>query len=117
MPKETTEVLKGTTSIRLKEGRPASTVYAILTPWYITTVGRSPQFELKHLQRQFRKMLDTLTYIHGCNIVHLDVKGDNIFVGGDGESARIYQAPQHSSTTQSLPTGKLSWGMISLCCW
>lgn len=85
VPKEATEVLTGSTSIPLKEGRPASTVYAILMPRYITTVGKSPKFEVEHLQRQFRKMLDTLTYIHSCNIVHLDVKGDNIFVGGDGE--------------------------------
>ena len=85
VPAEATEVPKGTTLIPMNEGRPASTVYAILMPRYSTTVAKSPKFPLESLQRQFRKMVDTLTYIHGCNIVHLDVKGDNIFVGGDGE--------------------------------
>lgn len=85
VPAEATKAFGGTTSIIMNEGRPASTVYAILMPRYITTVGKSPKFELEVMRRQFRKMVDTLTYIHCCNIVHLDVKGDNIFVGADGE--------------------------------
>ncbi|KAJ1409975.1 hypothetical protein B484DRAFT_403037 [Ochromonadaceae sp. CCMP2298] len=85
VPKEAAEVQQGTTKIPSEEGRPPSTVYAVLMPRYITSVGKSPKFELEHLKKQFRKMVDTLTYIHGCNIVHLDVKGDNIFVDSDGE--------------------------------
>lgn len=85
VPNEATEVLKGSTLIPSSEGRPASTVYAILMPRYITTVGKSPKFEPEHLHKQFRKMLNVLNYIHSVGIVHLDVKGDNIFVGGDGE--------------------------------
>eukprot|EP01032_Pedospumella_encystans_P018925 gene18925-21529_t len=46
VPAEATKALGGTTSILMNEGRLAPTVYAILMPLYITTVGKSPKFEL-----------------------------------------------------------------------
>jgi len=89
VPRGETSVLSGATAVPHKDEKKGdaanSIVYAILMPRYITTVAKSPKFHVKTLLVQVTKFVETLEYIHSNNIVHLDIKGDNIFIDANGE--------------------------------
>ena len=89
VPKREIAVVNGATYVPShdrKKGAPDnSIVYAILMPRYTTTVAKSPKFPINTLLVQVTKLVSTLEYIHSKRIVHLDIKGDNIFIDANGD--------------------------------
>jgi hypothetical protein len=65
-------------------GVAAGTIRAIVMPKYFGTVASSARLFLPILTRQGRIMLAALRQIHTSGLVHLDIKGDNIFIDSDG---------------------------------
>ena len=57
---------------------------AIVMPRYATTIAQSPKFPLEIVAREGRKILEALKFMHDRNVVHMDVKGDNILLDGNG---------------------------------
>lgn len=56
----------------------------IIMPHYISTVLHSPSFFAETIVTQSRRICGALKYMHDNGMVHMDVKGDNIFVNSDG---------------------------------
>jgi serine/threonine protein kinase len=54
--------------------------HALVMPIYAATVTTSPGFKTAVLAREGRRILEALASMHSKNIVHMDVKGNNIFV-------------------------------------
>jgi hypothetical protein len=57
---------------------------AIVMPRYATTIAQSPKFPIEIVAREGRKILEALKFMHDRNVVHMDVKGDNILLDGNG---------------------------------
>ena len=65
-------------------GVAAGTISAIVMPRYCGTVAGSARLFLPTLTCQGRIMLAALHQIHKAGLVHMDIKGDNIFIDSDG---------------------------------
>lgn len=65
-------------------GVKAGIIRAIVMPRYCGTVASSARLFLPTLTRQGRVMLAALSQIHTSGLVHMDIKGDNIFIDSDG---------------------------------
>lgn len=65
-------------------GVAAGIIRAIVMPKYCGTVASSARLFLPVLTRQGRIMLAALRQIHASGFVHMDIKGDNIFIDWDG---------------------------------
>ena len=104
---------------------------ALIMPRYVTTVAHAPKFSHDALVIGARSMTTALEYIHSKGIVHLDVKGDNVFVNQGGEwylgdlgSSRYFTSDHHhtviTTTVSYYPTSiigmkphpKYDWYML-----
>lgn len=57
---------------------------AIVMPRYATTIAQSPAFYLDVVVEKGRSLFEALKFMHARNVVHMDVKSDNIFLDLDG---------------------------------
>ena len=57
---------------------------AIVMPRYATTIAQSSKFPIEVIAREGRKILEALKFMHDRNIVHMDVKGDNMLLDWNG---------------------------------
>lgn len=63
----------------------ASTSFvALLMPRYVTTLAETAQLCEPALLVGLQHMISALEYIHSFNLVHMDIKGDNIFIDSNG---------------------------------
>jgi hypothetical protein len=58
--------------------------YAIVMPMYSVTVANCAGFNTVVLAREGRRVLEALIFMHSKDLVHMDVKGNNIFVDHTG---------------------------------
>lgn len=49
------------------------------------SVRKSPDHDLPRMLKIFEQVCQTLSYIHSCGIIHLDIKPGNVMVGAFGE--------------------------------
>jgi len=54
--------------------------HVLVMPTYAATVATSPGFKTAVLATEGRRILGALAFMHSKNLVHMDVKGHNIFV-------------------------------------
>ena len=104
---------------------------ALIMPRYVTTVAHAPKFSHNALAIGAQSMITALEYIHSKGIVHLDVKGDNVYVNQAGEwflgdfgSSRYFTSDsQHTVITTTVsyyptsiigmkPCPKFDWYML-----
>ncbi len=60
-------------------------IQAIVMPKYLGTVSQSAGFFPATILQQGHEILRALQFIHTCNLVHMDVKGDNVFIDATGK--------------------------------
>jgi serine/threonine protein kinase len=58
-------------------------ISALVMPRYLTTVAQSAKFYDEIINREGLRLVDALDYMHSKQLVHMDVKGTNIFVGSE----------------------------------
>mmetsp|Transcript_21654 Transcript_21654/g.31067 ORF Transcript_21654/g.31067 Transcript_21654/m.31067 type:complete len:248 (+) Transcript_21654:353-1096(+) len=61
-----------------------SKMKVIVMPRYAGTITQSPKFNQNVIVREGKKLLKALKFMHNHNIVHMDVKGDNILLDYNG---------------------------------
>ena len=58
---------------------------ALKIPRYIVTVASAPKFFPQGLASGGKRMIEALEWMHKKDVVHMDVKGDNIFIDSNGD--------------------------------
>lgn len=58
---------------------------ALLMPRYVTTLAETAQLCETALFAGFQQMIAAVEYMHSLNLVHMDIKGDNIFLDSQGK--------------------------------
>lgn len=100
------EVAFVTTSLVSVNHTMGITLHALRMPRYPTTVALSPHFPIAVLVREGARMIDTVQYMHDRGLVHMDIKGANIFcdmnghwfLGDFGSCCRINELVTSSTT-------------------
>jgi serine/threonine protein kinase len=64
--------------------RRRGTFQALLMPRYLNSLARSQVFPKAVVAREARRLIAALKYMHAQGYVHMDVKGDNVFVDNSG---------------------------------
>lgn len=54
---------------------------ALKMPKYVNTVASSAKFFYSTLNREGLRLVEAIAYMHSKNLVHMDIKGANIFIG------------------------------------
>jgi serine/threonine protein kinase len=54
---------------------------ALVMPRYLTTVAQSAKFYDEIINREGLRLVTALDYMHEKGLIHLDIKGSNIFIG------------------------------------
>lgn len=57
---------------------------ALVMPRYVCNLAELPQLDLECIARGGRALQLALEYIHGCSLVHMDVKAANVFIDCHG---------------------------------
>ncbi len=57
---------------------------ALIMPMYPLTVAKCAGFNREVLAREGERIMDALSFVHSKSLVHMDVKGHNIFMDSDG---------------------------------
>jgi hypothetical protein len=66
-------------------GSASGSFRTLIMPRYVSTVAKSPKFSPHALVIGARRIVSALEFMHSKGVVHLDVKGDNVFVNQAGE--------------------------------
>jgi Protein kinase domain len=100
---------------------------ALLMPRYFGSLVRSPFSFPESVATDGRRLIDALRYMHTRSYVHMDVKGDNVFIDSEGAwflgdfgSACIVDSPvrsttdifYHTSTLGCPARPKFDWFML-----
>ena len=58
-------------------------ISALVMPRYLTTVAQSAKFYEEVINREGLRLVTAVDYMHSKRLVHMDIKGSNIFVGSE----------------------------------
>lgn len=70
--------------VRTFKRSPPLTFRALVMPRYVCNLAELPQLDLECIARGGRALQLALEYIHGCSLVHMDVKAANVFIDCHG---------------------------------